>query len=69
MELLEVLNGSVVPMNYLGLVQRGAFHMYRSNLMQIQKHLLFLLIDDDASLDLSVVRMIGGAAREICFNQ
>ena len=24
---------------------------------------------DDASLDLSVVLMIGGAAREICFNQ
>ena len=68
MELLEVLNGSVVPMNYLGLVQTWRIS-YVPNLMQIQKHLLFLLIDDDASLDLSVVRMIGGAAREICFNQ
>ena len=42
---------------------------YVPNLMQIQKHLLFLLIADDASLDLSVVPMIGGAAWEICFNQ
>lgn len=43
MELLEVLNGSVVPMNYLGLVQTWRIS-YVPNLMQIPKHLLFLLI-------------------------
>ena len=43
MQLLEVLNGSVFPMNYLGLVQTWCFS-HVPNLMQIQKHLLFLLI-------------------------
>ena len=43
MQLLEVLNGSVFPMNYIGLVQTWRIS-YVPNLMQIQKHLLFLLI-------------------------
>ena len=43
MQLLEVLNRSVVPMNHLGLVQTWRIS-YVPNLMQIQKNLLFLLI-------------------------
>ena len=43
MQLLEVLNGSVFPMNYLGLVQTWRISNV-PNLMQIQKNLLFSLI-------------------------